>query len=203
VKNKLVAFLSLIVLASAVPADTEFWSSDTFQRSLGEKVRLQVIPEIRVRNNLTDLYYFRTYFGPNISLNKNFGISVYYAPNYIKASRVWTGLGYLDFLYQTDLPWFALAFNNRERFEYDFTPAVLKLRSLFRFGKDGWFADDELFYNFKAGCFDEGRSQIGYSFKYNKEVGLYLSYLMRRQKSSPAADWTRTNAVNAGFIINI
>lgn len=199
--KKLLCAGLLLGWVSGVFADTEFWSSDTFQFSMREKVKLQVIPEIRARNNLTDLYYFRTYFGPNIILNNNFGVNIYYAPNYVKASNVWTGLGYFDVLYKTDLPWFS--FNNRERFEYDFTPGVLKLRSLFRFGRNGWFADDELFYNFEAGYFDEGRSQLGYSCKYNREVDLYLSYLMRRQKARASDDWARTSAVNAGFKINI
>lgn len=201
--NKLLVVILLVSVAAGISwADNEFWSSGAFQSPYNEKIKLQLIPEIRVRNNLSDLYYLLIYIGPSITLNKNFGINLYLAPNYVKTNSSWTNLGYADITYKTDLPWFAAVFNNRERLEYDFTPQVLKIRSLFRFSKDGWFADDELFYNTNKGFFDEGRSQFGYSIKLNGDNNLSVSYLLRRQKTNSGDDWTRTSAINAGFKVN-
>lgn len=69
-------FLALLFIAlgfsQSVFADTEFWSLTTFQLSFKEKVKLNIIPELRFRNGASELYYFRTYFGPTLLLSKNF-----------------------------------------------------------------------------------------------------------------------------------
>ncbi|MFA4905095.1 MAG: DUF2490 domain-containing protein [Candidatus Margulisiibacteriota bacterium] len=177
-------------------ADSEFWLAPTLQKPIKEGLAINLIPEIRVRNNLSDLYYLRLYLGPAFQLNKNWGLNVYYAPNYVKSGSYWTSLYYLDAVYNLPLPW--LVFNNRARFEYDATPQVLKYRDQFLFSRNGWFAADELFYNLNRGYFDEGRSFIGYTFKVRDKIDLSLGYLWRRQKASPAADWVRTGAFNVG-----
>ncbi len=197
-------FLSAVVFLAGFQvafADTELWSVDTFQFPVKEKVKFNLIPELRFRGNGSELYYFQTYIGPALILSKNIEIDAYYALNYSKNGGNWSakGLGYFDLIYRTDLPWFT--FSNRGRFEYDISPDVLKYRNLFGFSKDGWFAGEEFFYNFKKGFYDEGRASIAYSFKVLKSASLSLGYLLRRQRATATSDWQRTNVVTAGVKI--
>lgn len=203
-KRILLAVLFIVwVFSQSVLAETEFWSINTFQLPVREKIKFNVIPELRFRNNGGELYYSQTYVGPVFLLSRNIEIDLYYAPNFTKNGGSWVskGLGYLDAIYRTDFPWFI--FSNRGRFEYDFTPSVLKYRNLFWFGRDGWFASDELFYDFKLGFFDEGRSAIGYSAKILGNIDLSLNFLLRRQRQGSTADWQRTNVINLGLKVNI
>lgn len=199
----LILFFIMLAFSQIVFADTEFWSLTTFQFPFREKVKLNLIPELRFRNNAGELYYFQTYIGPALLISKSFEMDLYYALNYSKGTNGWNSksLGYLDAIYRTDFPWFL--FSNRGRFEYDLSLNVLKYRNLFGFSKNGWFASDELFYNFNQGFFDEGRSSIGYSTKIFGNVSLSLSYMLRRQRQSPTADWQRTNVVNLGLKVNL
>ncbi|MFA4967757.1 MAG: DUF2490 domain-containing protein [Candidatus Margulisiibacteriota bacterium] len=199
----LALFFIALALPQAVFADTEFWSLTTFQLPFRENVKLNVIPELRFRNGVGEFYYFRTYFGPTLLLSKSFDLNLYYALNYAKKGADWTpsSLVCLDGIYKIDFPWFN--FNNRGRFEYDISPDVLKYRNLFQFKKDAWILSDELFYNIKFGFFDEGRSLIAYTAKGPGNIDLIIGYLLRRQKQSATADWTRTNVINLGIKVNL
>jgi len=197
-----VLFIALVFSRSGL-ADTEFWSVNIIQFSLREKVKLNIIPELRFRNNASELYYFRTYFGPTLLLSKNFDLSVYYALNYSKTGTNWaqSNLAYLDGTYKIDFPWFD--FTNCGRFEYDISPDILKYRNLFQFKREGWILSDELFCNFKLGFFDEGRSLVAYAIKFPGKIDLLIGYLLRRQRSSTTADWTRTNVINLGLRVDL
>jgi len=193
-------FLAVLFIAlcfsQSILADTEFWSVNIIQSSLSEKVKLNIIPELRFRNNASELYYFQTYIGPALLLSKNFEMDIYYALNCSKNGDNWTGksLGYLDAIYKVDSPWFSFA--DRGRFEYDVSPAVLKLRNLFQFKKNAWILSDELFYNVNQGYFDEGRSMVAYSTRIFGNTELLIGYLLRRQRASATADWQKTNVIN-------
>jgi len=201
--KKILIFLILLGSSQMVFAGTEFWQQTNIKFPFRGNAKFNVIPEFRFRGRIGELYYFRTYIGPTLSLNKNFDASFYYAPNYSKTGENWTpgSLICLDGTYKNDLPWFT--FTNRGRFEYDISPDVLKYRNLFQFRKDAWVISDEFFYNIKRGFFDEGRSLFAYSAKINGNTDLLLGYLLRRQKASPSSDWARTNVVNLGLKIEI
>ena len=86
--------------------------------------------------------------------------------------------------------------------EYDVTPDTFKLRELLQAKKNGWSVGEELFYNFKKGLIDEGRSSIAYSFTLWKGTELSVGYLLRMQRQSPAADWSWTNVLTAGVKVS-
>ncbi|MFA4844624.1 MAG: DUF2490 domain-containing protein [Candidatus Margulisiibacteriota bacterium] len=202
VKAWLVFLLVAASLAPAVFAETEFWLPAAFQLPVKEKVKFNIIPELRFRNG-GELYYWRTYFGPTLLLSKSVDLGFYYALNYAKKGADFSpsSLACLDGNYKADLPWFS--FNNRGRFEYDLSPDVLKYRNLFQFKKDAWTLSDELFYNVKLGFFDEGRSLIAYTAKGPGDIDLIIGYLLRRQKQSATADWQRTNVISLGLKVNL
>jgi len=198
-------FITLIFLSfgafQIAFGETEFWSVNAVQFPLREKVKLNLIPELRFRSG--ELYYSQTYFGPALLLSKNFEIDIYYALNYSKGSDGWEAksLGYLDTIYGNEIPWFY--FKDRTRFEYDISSDTLKIRNFYQFKKGNWFVGDELFYNFKKGFNDEGRACAGYSFKMANNLELSISYILRRQRQKPTDDWTRTNVISAGMKVNL
>jgi len=182
--------------------DTEFWSVNTFQYPIRERVKLNLIPELRFRDNLAELYYFQTYIGPQLSLSKTFDLNFYYAVNLSKNGSAWASpksLGYLDAIFKYQFPWFY--FNERTRFEYDISSDTLKIRNFYQFKIGSWCAGDELFYNFKKGFNDEGRATVGYSTKIIGDLDLTLRYMLRRQKQNSTDDWSRTNVINVDIKI--
>ena len=198
--RKIVVLISLFLLMSAASfAETEFWSANTVQVPIKEKIKLNVIPELRFRDSSGGLYYFQTYLGPAIALNKNLEIDAFYALKYGKSGSSWStsNLWYLDCVLRDEL--FSFLMSNRNRIEYDVTPDTLKLRELFQAKKNGWLAGEELFYNFKKGLLDEGRTSVAYSFALWKGTELSAGYLLRMQRQNPAADWTWTNVLTAGI----
>ena len=199
--KKILVFLFLVCLFSVRPvfAGTEFWSVDTFQFPVKEKVKFNIIPELRFRNNASEFYYLLTYIGPTISLSKSFDINLYLAPKYSKNGGNWTTstVGFFDVIYKNDL------LSNRGRFEYDFPSGVLKIRDQLQFKRNGWFVNDEVFYNYNKSYIDENRAATGYAFKVLSNFDLSLGYLLRSQKSSASADWVNTNVFTLNTSLKI
>lgn len=190
--------LSLLVclLAPVSLADVEFWSTDTLQLSgLG----INVIPEFRIKNNLSDFYYLQTYVGPSWDLSKNLKINVYYGLKYQKSGTDWkqSNLGYLDLIYSFK------PFSNRARLEGDLTNAIVKYRDQLQFKLNGWYLADEFFYNLTGSFVDENRLSAGYTLKVLDQTDLNIGYLWRAQRKTAAQAWSNSAAVviNAGLKI--
>lgn len=184
-------------------ADSEFWSANTFQHSFSKELKLNVIPEVRIKNNLSDLYFFQLYMGPAASLSKNFELAALIAPNFSKNGNGWSSslYGYIDGTYKYEFPWFV--FGNRARFEDNLTTNVLKYRNLVQFSNNGLVLGDEFFFNFSKGFYDEGRSSASYAIKLSNDLSLSLGYLLRRQKTISISDWKRTSVLTAAFKMRI
>lgn len=197
-KKILVLIFVIWSLSAASFAETEFWSVNTVQVSVKENVKLNIIPELRFRDSSGGMYYFQTYLGLAFAVNKNLEIDALYALKYSKSGNSWStyNLWYLDGIIKGEL--FSFSMNSRSRMEYDVTPDTLKLRELIQAKKNGWSVGEELFYNFKKGLIDEGRSTIAYSFTLWKGAELSAGYLLRMQRQNPAADWSWTNIVTGG-----
>lgn len=196
------AILAILLLPQVALADTEFWSANAFQHNLTEKVKFNINPELRFKNNGTEFYYLRTYIGPSVSLSNNIEVAAYYAPHFGKTNGNWlfSNYTYLDGILKLNFPWFV--FSNRARFEYDITASAMVYRNLFLFKHGPWSAGDELFYSLNGGFFNEGRAFVAYSAKILEQLELSGGFLQRRQKSSAASDWTKTNVFTLGAKVN-
>lgn len=195
-RKALLLFLLACLLAPVSLADVELWSTDTFQLSgLG----MNVIPEFRVRNNLTELYYLQTYIGPAWDLYKNLKMNIYYGCKYQKSNNDWkqSNLGYLDLIYSFK------PFSNRARLESDLTNAVIKYRDQLQVKINGYYLADEFFYNLCSSFVDENRLSVGYAFKALGQTEFNLGYLMRAQRKKVDQVWSNSSAVilNAGLKI--
>jgi hypothetical protein len=195
-RKALFLFLLVCLLAPVSWADVELWSTDTLQFSgLG----INVIPEFRIKNNLTDFYYLQTYIGPSWDLSKNLKLNVYYGLKYQKSGADWkqSSLGYLDMIYSFK------PFSNRARLEGDLTNAVVKYRDQLQFKLNGWYLADEFFYNLTGSFVDENRLSAGYAFKACGQTDLNFGYLLRAQRRTAAQAWNNSAAVimNAGLKI--
>jgi hypothetical protein len=184
------------LLAPVSLADVEFWSTDTFQLSA---LGMNVIPEFRIRNNLTEFYYLQTYVGPTWDLNKSLKMNIYYGGKYQKSNNDWkqSNLGYLDLIYSFK------PFSNRARLECDLTNAVIKYRDQLQVKVNGCYLADEFFYNLTGSFVDENRLSAGYTFKAFGQTEFNLGYLMRAQRRTVAQAWSNSAAVimNAGLKI--
>jgi hypothetical protein len=189
------SLLIVLLLATAAVADVELWSTDTFQfSSLG----INLIPELRVRNNLSDFYYLQTYLGPAWELNKYLKFNVYYGLKYQKSGNDWqqSNLGYLDLNYSVR------GLSHRSRLEVDLTGSVVKYRAQLQFKLNGCYLSDEFFYNLTASFADENRLSAGYSFKVFGQ-DLSLGYLRRAQRKGVDKAWTDSAAVLLNSSIKI
>lgn len=189
-------FLFIFLLISPVSADCEFWSTDTFQFS---GPGINIIPEIRVKNGLSDLYYFQTYIGPSRNLSKNLKMNIYYGYKLAKSSNNWaqSNLGYFDLIYAFE------PFSNRFRFEGDFTNGVSKYRNDLKGKMGNFYLADEFFYNFPRNYIDENRLTGGYVWKFNASREVNFGYMLRSQKASAGAAWSNSNAIIANGSIKI
>jgi hypothetical protein len=172
------------------------WSTNSFQFS---SFGFNVIPELRIRNNLSELYYFQAYIGPSRSLNENLKLNVYYGCKFSKSGSNWlqSNLGYLDLIYAFD------PFSNRFRLEGDFTSGTVKFREQLQAKFQGFYLSDELFYNLTKSFVDENRLAAGYAWKVDPAKEISLGYMLRSQKASAGADWATTSAVLANSSIKI
>ena len=147
--KRVVIFLLFVfvVLSRLVMADTELWSVDTFQWQVKDAIRLNVIPELRFKNNANEFYYLITYLGPTFKLTDNFDLNLFYAPKTTKSGGTWTSgsAGYLDLVYKNG------GISNRSRLENDFTSGALTLRDQLQYKINGWYVGDEIFYSTAKG----------------------------------------------------
>ncbi|MDD4179871.1 MAG: DUF2490 domain-containing protein [Candidatus Margulisbacteria bacterium] len=198
-KKTIVLSLLVLLFGSLALADTEFWSTDTFQAQIKEGVRFNIIPELRFRNNASEFYYLLVYLGPTFKLNECFDLNVFYAPKTTKNGGAWTSgsNGYLDLVYKNG------GLSNRGRLENDFTNGGLKIRDQLQYKMNGWFFTEELFYSATKGYFDENRALVGYTFKLAKNFDLSPGYLLRSQKANANADWRQTNVFTLNASLKI
>lgn len=204
VKKLCLLVFGLVFLCVGVSfADSELWSSNAFQHAFSKELKLNVIPEVRIKSDLSDLYYFQVYVGPAVTLSKNLELSAYIAPNFSKTGNTWNTsyYSYIDATYKCEFPWFV--FSNRSRFEDNMTANVFKYRDQFLFTKFGVSMGDEFFFNFSKGFYDEGRSTASYIYKLNNDLSLSLGYLLRRQKTISTSEWKRTSVLTAGVKLQI
>lgn len=187
-RKTLLLFLLACLLAPVSLADVEFWSTDTFQLST---LGISVIPEFRIRNNLSDFYYLQTYIGPTRDLSKNLKMNVYYGCKYQKSNSDWkqSNLGYLDLIYSFK------PFSNRARLECDLTNAVIKYRNQLQVKINGYYLADEFFYNLSGSFVDENRLSVGYAFKALGQTEFNLGYLMRAQRKMVTQTWSNSSAM--------
>lgn len=198
-KRMIVLSLLAMSFGSLAMADTEFWSTDTFQAQIKEGVKFNIIPELRFRNNASEFYYLLAYIGPTFKLNESFDLNVFYAPKTTKSGGTWTSgaAGYFDLIYKNG------GLSNRGRLENDFASGGVKVRDQVQYKINGWFLGEELFYNAAKGYFDENRASAGYVFKLAKNFDLSPGYLLRSQKATATADWKQTNVFTLNASLKI
>jgi hypothetical protein len=195
-RKVLFLFLLLCSFAPVSWADVELWSTDTLQLST---LGINIIPEFRIKNNLSEFYYLQTYIGPTWDLAKNLKLNIYYGLKYQKSGADWkqANLGYLDLIYSFQ------PFSNRSRLECDLTNSVVKYRDQLQVKVNGWYLADEFFYNLTGSFADENRLSAGYTFKVLGQTDINLGYLLRAQRKAAAQDWSNSAALvmNAGLKI--
>jgi len=183
-------FVFLLLGFQVSYGDMEFWSVDTFQFPVKEGLVFNVIPELRYRNNPSELYYLQIYLGPSFAPAKNFTMNIYYSPKFVKSSGNWSSANALYF--DAVSAW--RLFSDRSRFEYDPGSATLKYRNNLQLKTSGWSLGDEIFYNFKKADFDENRWSVAYSFKMTANFTVALGGMLRSQKAL-GGDWSNTNVL--------
>lgn len=188
VKRLTVMLLMFGLLVSTALADVEFWSTETFQLA---KYGVNIIPEFRIRNNLSDFYYLQTYVGPTWALSKIWQMNVYYGLKYQKSGTNWSqsNLGYLDLIYSFQ------PVSNRFRFEGDVTNSIAKFRNQLQFKINGYYLADEFFYNLTKFYVDENRLSAGYTFKALGQTDFNFGYLLWAQRSNVAQRWSGSSAI--------
>jgi hypothetical protein len=197
-KRWLLLLAFLLVSYRISYGDTEFWSADTFQFPLKEGVSFNVIPELRYRNNLNELYFIQAYLGPSFSSSKDLIFNFYYAPKTAKSANDWSSTNLL----YCDAVWTGENFSDRSRFEYDLGSSILKYRNNLQFKSNSWSLGDEVFYNFKQGNIDENRLSLAYTFKSTVSISTALGGLLRSQKPA-GKDWSNSNVVMLNNTIKI
>lgn len=194
-KKVFVFSLFVLLLASIASADVELWSTDSFSLAGSG---WNIIPEFRIRNNLSELYYFQTYFGPSFPINPTLKLNALYGLKYSKSGGGWNqaNFGYLD-LVGAFTP-----FTNRFRLEYDLTNSLAKYRNQLQLKLGQFGLSDEFFYNLSGGFVDENRFNASYLCKLGG-TDLAVGYLWRGQRSAANRDWVNSGAVtiNSGWKI--
>jgi hypothetical protein len=192
-KSYILILLLLVFSLSSAGTAAEFWSVNTFQLSTKDTLKINLMPELRFKDQ--GLYYFQTYFGPALLINKNWEIDIYYAQNLSKTNGSWSnyGLGYLDLVYKSP------PFSNRGRLEYNIPSDLLKYRDLLQFKWNIWCLGGEIFYNTKINYWDESRWSLSGSFKLAKSTELNIAYLKRQQRKKVNDHWGSTEVVSAGL----
>lgn len=190
--KKIFVVMAVLLLSRIALADTELWSTFTFQHPVREGLKFAVIPELRFKNNASEWYYLRTYIGPQVTLDKNFEMAVYLAPSVAKSGGTWS----TSYSMYGDLIYRSGSISNRARLEENLSSGGLIYRNSLQFKLGDWTLADEPFYNFAKGFFDENRASIGYG------IGPFsLGYLLRSQKTTAA--WDHTNVANFGLKTNL
>ena len=202
----LFSILVLMVTAELCQAsDWEYWSRTDFRVPLNKRTKLSIKPEIRLRDNMSEFYYFKAYVGPTLKITDHLDAALYYVYIRKQVGDVWESedLATLDGTLSFGLGDFKFAWRNRGEYGFDSERWVYRARIKgarpVRFcGRQvASLLSHELFYDFDGGSSNERRTSIGLSAKLVDRIALEASYIFRNKRQG--GEWRSVNVLDTSL----
>ncbi len=205
-------FLTFVVLffgyMSIVGASdgSEYWSTVTVSAKLNERVKLNLIEQLRFHNDMGNLYTYVQYFGPNFKINDYFDVGVWHKLVSAKSNGRWTESNRFDFDATLKLELAGFKLSNRSRFERNvdsnswlYRDRIKIAKKIKLFNRDFTpFVSNEFFVNLEpTDGYGENRATVGISTAFLWDSKLTISYMSRTKKAN--GNWSNANVLGSSI----
>jgi len=210
----LLLFLAVGFNVNSVMAedDLEYWSAYTFNIKLSDKLYFKVNPQFRIKDDVSDFYYFETVQGFKHKTHKNLELGLYYLYSEEDKSDGSTDKeNRLRVEATLKKPWGKFKFSDRNRYEYRDINGKPKsrYRNRIKIERDVvlWehkitpYIANEFFIDFRDDEFNQNRGAIGFSKKIRENVKIDISYLLKSKRSG--SDWNETHVIGTSLSIDL
>lgn len=193
--------LFVILTSATVSArdDWQHWNAYSFNYKLSDRVKFVLNPSLRLRDDISQLFYWQSRQGFSFKLNDNIDLALHYLYADNKSTKgKWTEEHRVEV--QPTLKWKSATFNfsDRNRLEYRSVGGKEKWRyrnrikiarptEIMRFSSTP-FVSNEFFYDFKKEEYNQNRAAVGLYRKITDKVGIEIYYMVRSDKTGK--DWS-------------
>lgn len=192
----------LLCLSSKVYADddTERWLTGTLSVKLNEKVKLQLIEQLRLKHDMGNFYTYVQYAGVGYKLNDHFDTALWYKLVSSKADQKWSETHRFDIDGTLSFNLGDFKVSDRSRFERNTNAGSwlyrnrLKVQKKIRlFNRDFTpFVSNEFFLDLEPeDGYHENRGSVGFSTKFFWDTKLSAYYMSRNKKKD--GSWSNAN----------
>ena len=182
--------------------DTEYWSIYTFSTKISDRIKLNLLEELRMKTDMGNFYTYVQYAGASYKVTDYFDVAGWYKLVSAKSSQHWseTHRYDIDGTLKLDLDGFKLS--NRSRFERNtnasswlYRDRIKMTKKIKLFEKDFMpFLSNEFFLDIEPDDgYHENRASGGISTDFIWGTKLTLYYMSRAKKSN--AEWNSANVI--------
>lgn len=192
--------------------DLQNWNGFSLKKKINEKVDFIWIPAFRLRDNISELFYWESNQGLSFKINKHLDVATQYRFNNTqKINNSW--IKEQRFELQPTVKWKlgGLKFSDRNRIAYRIIDGKEKwrYRNRIKFEKAikiknkeiSPFISNEFFYDFNQNKYNQNRFSVGFSKKISNNTGFDIYYMYRSDKKGE--DWPGANIIGTAFKISL
>lgn len=184
--------------------DWQSWNDISIKYRISEKTGFLWSPQIKIGEDISDLFSWRLRQGVFFDYNENFVLGLNYLYKDEKnASGVWRDEHRLEAHATIKWKFHSLKFSDSNKYEYRmrgnrqssrYRNSLLISKPISLHGVDLTpFIKDEIFYDFDASQFNQNRFSFGASCKLRKHTRLELYYTLKSSRNG--RDWNETNII--------
>jgi len=209
---KMKAFLVLALLfvsfVSGVYASdgSEYWSTATVSVKINDRVKINLVEQLRFQNDMGNMYTYVQYFGPSYKVSDYLDIGLWHKLVAAKSNGRWSESNRFDFDGTLKLELFGFNFSNRSRFERNvdspswlYRDRIKITKKIKLFNRDFTpFVSNEFFFNLEpTDGYGENRAIVGISTAFLCGSKLTLSYMSRTKKAN--GNWSNANVLGTSI----
>ena len=182
--------------------DIEYWSTYTFSMKINEKVKLNLLEELRIKSDMGNFYTYVQYAGASYKVSDYLDVAGWYKLVSSKKNQNWpeTHRYDIDGTLKLDLDGFK--FSNRSRFERNTTASSwlyrdrIKATKKIRLFERNFtpFLSNEFFLDIEPNDgYHENRANLGFTTEFMWDSNLAIYYMCRAKKNE--GEWNSANVI--------
>jgi len=200
-----VLFFSYVSVVQAGDG-SEYWSTVTASAKINDRVKINLVEQLRFQSDMGNMYTYVQYFGPSFKVSDYLDLGLWHKFVSSKSSGNWSESNRFDFdaTLKCELAGFKLS--NRSRFERNVDSPSWLYRDRIKISKKinlfkrefSPFVSNEFFVNLEpTDGYSENRASVGISTAFLCGSKLTLSYMSRTKKAN--GNWSNANVLGTSI----
>lgn len=194
------------VLTGQASDGSEYWSTVTVSAKLNERVKLNLVEQLRFKSDMGNMYTFVQYFGPSYKVSDYLDLGLWHKLVSAKSSGSWSESNRFDFDATLKFELAGFKLSNRSRFERNVDSPSWLYRDRVKISKKinllnrdfTPFVSNEFFVNLEpTDGYGENRATVGISTAFLCGSKLTLSYMSRTKKAN--GNWSNSNVLGTSI----